>query len=95
MNEEAVPVTSQHPEHCHRCYCLITAGGTYYQTAENTVLCGQCAEGEPLDTVQVSDELTVEIHEDHLILRRDEMSLDVRLDEVRHLVDALVDRQVQ
>ena len=66
------------------------------------MLCEQCAEGEPLDTIQATDELRIEIHEDHLTIRWGDMSLDVRLDEVRHLVDALVeeagrlvDRQVQ
>jgi hypothetical protein len=95
MNEKTVPLTAKQPEHCHKCYRLIHSGETYYQTAKNTVLCEQCAAVEPLDSIQATDGLTVEIHEDHLKILRGDTGFDVRLAEVRHLVDALVDAAVR
>ena len=95
MNEDTMPVTSQHSEHCHRCYRLIPPGETHYETGKNTVLCKRCAAAKSLDAIQAADDLVVEIHEDHLTIRRGNSSLDVRLDEVRHLVDALVDATVR
>ena len=95
MNEDTMPMTSQHSEHCHRCYRLIPPGETHYETGKNTVLCKRCAAAKSLDAIQAADDLAVEIHEHHLTLRRGNESLDVRLDEVRHLVDALVDAAVR
>ena len=95
MNETAVPLTAQHPEHCHKCYRLIHAGETCYQTAGNAVLCKECTaqEGvvEVLDTIPATDDLAVEVNEARLTIRRGDDSVEVLLGEVRHLVGALTD----
>jgi len=93
MDEDTLPLIAQHPEHCFECYRLIRPGETYYQTAENTVLCQQCARKgasmEVLDTIQAADDLVVEVSDDRLRVRRGDDSVEVLLTEVRHLVDAL------
>ena len=42
MTENTLPLIAQQPEHCFECFRLIRPSETYYQTAENTVLCQQC-----------------------------------------------------
>jgi hypothetical protein len=93
MGEDTLPLIAQHPEHCFECFRLIRPGETYYQTAENTVLCQQCVRKgvsmEVLDTIQATDDLVVEVGEDRLRVRRGDTRVEVLLTEVRHLVDAL------
>jgi hypothetical protein len=95
MDENTLPLIAQRPEHCFECFRLIRPGETYYQTAENTVLCQQCARKgasmEVLDTVQATDDLVVEVGDDRLRVRRGDDSVEVLLTEVRHLVDALAE----
>jgi hypothetical protein len=93
MTEDSLPLIAQHPEHCFECFRLIRPGETYYQTAENTVLCPECASKgasmEVLDTIQATDDLVVEMGDDRLRVRRGGDTVEVLLTEVRHLVDAL------
>jgi hypothetical protein len=69
VNEDTTPLIAKQPEHCHQCYRLIPTGETYYETPENTGLCDQCAAVEPLDTIQASGALIVEICEEFLTVR--------------------------
>jgi RNase P subunit RPR2 len=69
VNEDTMPSTAKQLEHCHKCYRLIHPGETCHQTAKDTVLCKQCTAGEPLDTIQVSDGVMVNVHEGQLTIR--------------------------
>jgi hypothetical protein len=77
------------PEHCHKCYRLILTGEMYYETGEGEWLCEQCAGSDVPDTIQVTDDLVVELVPGQLRVSRGGKAIIVRLDEVRHLVGAL------
>ena len=90
MDQNSEALIAQHPEHCHNCYRLILTGEMYNETDEDAWLCEQCAGSQVLDTIQVTDDLVVELVDDHLMVRRGDKAIMVRLNEVRPLVDASV-----
>ena len=77
------------PEHCHDCYRLIRPGQRYFLTIEQAVVYPDCAEGA--DAVRLAGGLTVEVGEDKLVVRRGSDMFEVSPNEVRRLVDALVE----
>jgi hypothetical protein len=77
------------PEHCHEGWWLIRPGRTYFLTAEQAVVCPDCA--KTADAIRLSGGLTVEVHEDRLLLQRGSAVVEVLPHEVRHLLDALVE----
>ena len=96
-SNDGLSLRAKHPEHCHECYRLIPPGEIYNQTKENTAFCKQCVgrADELLDTILATDEPVVDIYEDYLTIRRGETGVEVRLNEVRHLVDAMLDAAVR
>ena len=90
---------AEEPEHCHDCCRLIRPGQTYHQRADNTVLCPSCFSslkiGEDFETFPAANDLAVDVGGGLLRVRREGAAIVVKSQEVRHLVDALVERANQ
>ncbi len=80
---------AEKPEHCHACYRLILSGQTYYLTMEDAMLCPDCVTAA--EAIRLSSGLMIEVREGRLLVRRGSDTVEVFSQEVRYLVDALVE----
>jgi hypothetical protein len=94
-DSDTLALIATNPEHCLDCFRLIRPGETYHQGKDGTVLCPSCVStlliGEDFDTIQATERFAVDYGGGLVRVRREGAAIIIAPEEVRHLVDALVE----
>ena len=88
-NDDEPGFVAEKPEHWFACYRLIRLGQTYHLTIEGIVHCEGCALSQVV--IRVKDDLAVEVKRDRLLIQRGSVEAEVFPQEIRHLVNTLVE----
>ena len=95
LSTDTIPRIAREPEHCLDCFCLIRPGEAYHLGKDGTVLCPMCISdlliGEDFGTIQATEQVAVDYGGGLLRMRREGAAVIIAPQEVRHLVDALVE----
>ena len=95
LSHDTIALIATEPEHCLDCFRLVRPGGTFYRGEGGTVLCPMYVSdlliGEDFDTTQATGKVAVDYEGGLIRLRREGAAIIVAPNQVRHLVDALVE----